>query len=381
MAALDVQPQASPNSQFLTRISDLPVVNQTWNYATSTYDKVKGSNPLVNYTLTTAEKSVQFAADQVKPVVHKFEKPIELVDGLACKGLGKIEALAPAIKKTPTEILEDTKQLYNDTIVQRYKGIKNYGTETVSAVKNYGTQKASDLLASPYGQLLTNKVDGALTFTENYMDYYLPPTVEETQQVLEGIQEEKDKPAVRERVGSLSSKMKSRVYANLVQTLQARSQESLSKLSQTLDLIQSVARDTMAARLWEELSKEQHQAEEGGNESLDGRLLLVARALTQQLIHTYQIAAGLTQTLPKDLQERLATARTYTQDLYTQFSQAQVVADLTSSILSQSIQKLHFLEQVFPKTSLKPVENNSTEKSETEAHEVGENSKPTENSQ
>lgn len=63
------------------------------------------SPTLIKETWSTAENTVNnYAAICVLPVVQTFEKPIHVVDTLACKTLDKVEETLPIVTKTPDEV-------------------------------------------------------------------------------------------------------------------------------------------------------------------------------------------------------------------------------------------------------------------------------------
>jgi len=168
-------------SNFVERVVKLPMVHVAWDYATNTYAHIKESNKLVNFTLTNAEKSVTFVAGQAKPVVMKFEKQIQAVDNLACKGLGTLEEKVPFITKPADEIITDTRNLYVNTVWvwSRYEELKKYGTDKVKSVADFSLEKANAILGKEVVDSLLNSVDGALVITEMYIDRFLPPTEDE----------------------------------------------------------------------------------------------------------------------------------------------------------------------------------------------------------
>ena len=57
--------------QFWTRMSSLPVVTTALGQVCSLYERTKGSNVLVRYTLGTAESTVYVVVGNMMPVVTK----------------------------------------------------------------------------------------------------------------------------------------------------------------------------------------------------------------------------------------------------------------------------------------------------------------------
>lgn len=59
---------------------------------------------MIKRTLSKAEDTAKFAAQFAVPVVHTLEKPIHVVDNLACKTLDKMEDTLPAMTQTPEQV-------------------------------------------------------------------------------------------------------------------------------------------------------------------------------------------------------------------------------------------------------------------------------------
>lgn len=364
MAKTQETPEGRLNSEFVNRVVSLPVVTFAWDYASNTYGRIKESNRLFNYTFSTAEKTVLFAAEQAVPVVQKFEKQFHAVDELATKGLDRLEKTAPIITKSPDEIIGETKKLYSSTVqngVNKYEGLKSYGTEKVKAARDYGIDKAVMMLNTPYGLQLVNSVDGAINLTESCVDYYLPALEEE---------KENDSPvkdgAVFDKVGRLSNKMRRRMYRHAMKNLrnlQKRSRESIDKLNHTVDLIQYAKTNLAltnqkvfttlgtvqnhASWLWEELNKNEEEKNTNNEKNLEQQILSVARQITKQMVKTYNDTTSVVQLLPVNVQQRLSTTRDYSIELYNQFTKTTHLDDLTSVMLNQVQQNLRFIEETF----------------------------------
>ncbi|XP_054721137.1 perilipin-3-like [Uloborus diversus] len=214
-------------SHFVERVVKLPVVHVAWGYATNTYSHLKESNKLVNFTLTNAEKSVTFVAEQAKPVVLKFEKQIQVVDDLACKGLGTLEEKVPFITKPAEEILGDTRKLYNSTVHSSVESIRKYGTDRVKSVTDYGLDKANAIFGNRLVQSMLTTVDGALVVTDRFIDHLLPPSDDEKKK--DGQENSKEvTPLVR--LLHISNKLRLRAYNTLSVKLESAQERSIEIL-------------------------------------------------------------------------------------------------------------------------------------------------------
>lgn len=300
-------------SYFVERVVKLPMVNVAWDYATSTYTHLKESNKLVNFTLTNAEKSVSFVAEQAKPVVRKFEKQIQAVDTLACKGLGTLEEKVPIITKRPEQIIGETRKLYSDAVSSRIEGIRSYSNGKVKSVADYGFQKAVDIFGSHVVQSVVTSVDGALVITEHVLDVILPPVDEESQNDVNSV-DEKEKKSVLARVAHLSSKLRYRAYKHLSHQVKNVQEMALTLQDKALTVVivplvvaAQNAKDGLEAAqnyakaLWDSLSKEESE------EDKHGVVMRLARLGVRELLTAY---ASLRSILPGQKSETDATEST-----------------------------------------------------------------------
>lgn len=300
-------------SHFVERVVKLPMVHVAWDYATSTYTHLKESNKLVNFTLTNAEKSVSFVAEQAKPVVRKFEKQIQAVDTLACRGLGTLEEKVPLITKRPEQIIGETRKLYSDAVSSRIEGIRSYSNGKVKSVADYGLQKAVDIFGSHLVQSVVTSVDGALVITEHVLDLILPPVDEEFQNDVNNV-DEKEKKSVLARVAHLSSKLRYRAYKHLSQKVKNVQEMALTVQDRALTVVivplvmfaQSAKEGVEAAQnyakaLWETLTKEESEEDE------HGVLMRLARFGAKELLTVY---ASLRSILPGQKSEESETEST-----------------------------------------------------------------------
>lgn len=100
------------------RVNQIPIVNLAVTAGFTQYDKLKSSNVTVGGVISQAEKMAAYLWSQVQPVVNKLQDPIDKADKLACKTLDYVEASVPAIKKSPQEIISDSKSKYSQVVEQ-----------------------------------------------------------------------------------------------------------------------------------------------------------------------------------------------------------------------------------------------------------------------
>jgi hypothetical protein len=187
----------------LSRLQSLPLVNSALNLAADGYSRFKSYNRLLSATLSKAEQSLSFMASTAQPVIQKFEKPIHLADNIAVQGLNKLQEKVPAISKSPEEIKDGTKKLFEDG-VNRIEVVRKYSTDKIQGIKDYGVNKVNGVLDLPIIRVFVNSIDTAIDLTNKTVDHYLPATANEPA-------ESKDRSVVV-RMSHLSEKMRRRMY-------------------------------------------------------------------------------------------------------------------------------------------------------------------------
>ncbi|XP_065348616.1 lipid storage droplets surface-binding protein 2-like isoform X4 [Cloeon dipterum] len=119
------------------RIAKIPVVESSMNIASDVYSRVKESNSMINWTLSTAENTVSKAVEHAIPVAEKMEKHLKRVDSILCSSLDYVEAKVPAVKLPPHEIYENTHKLVESKLqpaLERASELKQKGAEKVRSL-------------------------------------------------------------------------------------------------------------------------------------------------------------------------------------------------------------------------------------------------------
>merc|ERR1712136_410891 len=99
---------------------------------------------LIKRTLSKAEDTAKYAAQLAAPVVQTLERPIHVVDTLACKTLDKMEDSLPAITHTPEQIMESTRNYVNEKL----QPVQN----KVDLVCNMGNELSDRISNNPLGE-------------------------------------------------------------------------------------------------------------------------------------------------------------------------------------------------------------------------------------
>ncbi|XP_064121671.1 lipid storage droplets surface-binding protein 2-like [Macrobrachium nipponense] len=103
----------SPTPAFTARVLALPVLTEAVHRALDVYEDTKTRNDAMGAALRAAEASMRVAASGAMPLATPIVNTVGgwgVVDEWACRGLDKVEKVAPIIKKQPREIIHSTRQ-------------------------------------------------------------------------------------------------------------------------------------------------------------------------------------------------------------------------------------------------------------------------------
>ncbi|KAF8791837.1 Perilipin-2 like protein [Argiope bruennichi] len=317
-------------SEFLEKVSEIPVVNAAKEYSTAAYNQVKQMNRFTAAALSAAENAALYFALTAKPFLEKVQPQAQVIDHLACTGLDAVKEKAPFLMKPPEELVDEARKLCSSTVEAGY-------------------QKARD----------------ALVGTEELVDRLIPPAFGEgsNEAVI-------DSDSVPERASKLTSKIGLRLYGHGVKHLipiHKLSQESVSKLLYTVELMQQLKENyakksvqeyvdeakIKATWIWEELNKEPVEEPEAKDalKNLEHRMLSLARRTTSILVHAYNVTAVPLSSLPTNYQDGFRTASKYATELFTQFDQATKAGEVTVTVLQGLRSKITDLEKVIQRLS------------------------------
>lgn len=237
-------PQAGENQnlfaslQSLDRMLQLPVVDATWQQTQNVYGKVKEYNPLLNWAFGTAEDVVHRAVSISAPLVHKFDRPLQLVDQTLVKGIDRLEVSAPIIKEQPQEIYNQAKSKVLGTVkpyTERVCELRQASQQRAASLKELSWKKANEVLATQYGSMAVNSFDTTAQVAERLLDYYFPKCegdVEEDNAPISA----KDDPVLHtvQTVGRLSNKVARRVYRTVSKQVKSLRKEDVRDYVATL---------------------------------------------------------------------------------------------------------------------------------------------------
>ncbi|XP_063814783.1 perilipin-2-like [Pseudophryne corroboree] len=352
----------------VVRLINLPLVSSTYDMVSSAYIHTKDNHPYLKSMCNVAERSVKtitsVAVTSARPILQRLEPQIALANNIACIGLDKIEVKLPILYQPTDKVVSTASEAVlgvKDVVVQsisgvvgRTKGAVQDGVEMTKAAVNGGI---STIMGSSVAQMVSNRVDAALTTSESLLEQYLPPTDEELVKEstkTEGFEVAAGKPSYYVRLGSLSTKARKRAYRQAltrVMDVKCRSQEAIAQLQNTVDLIEFARKNMNGANqkihdaqdrmyyTWVEWTKSTGQQASGEAESveqIESRTLTIARHLTLQLQTTCLSLVTGVQGLPQNIQSKAQNIRVMATEVYQNFRSASSIRDMSDGLLATS---------------------------------------------
>ncbi|XP_030635860.1 perilipin-2 [Chanos chanos] len=371
-------PMEVTNQNVVTRVVNLPLVSSTYDMVTNAYCNTKDSYPYIKSVCEVAEVGVRTitaaALSTAMPLIGKLEPQISLANDLACKGLDKIEKTLPILHQPSGQIMTNAKEAVTgakEAVTGTVNGAKDSVSNTLNGVMDRTRCAVQDrvemtrtmvsggvntVMESRVGKLVSSGLDTVLSTSENLVDQYLPGTEAEQEneiKMTKGFDDHSDTPSYYVRLGSLSSKLRQRAYHRAVAKVRdakQRSQESISQLNHTMDLIEYARKNLDGANqkltdklnsLLERKSKSQKNAENesaGDHEAehIESRTLAIAQGLTQQLQTTCLELVSSLQGLPKHVQDQAMSVSQSAMEVYSNFNKATAFNDLSDTVLTTS---------------------------------------------
>ncbi|XP_047623551.1 perilipin-2 isoform X3 [Phacochoerus africanus] len=261
MASVAVEPQPS----VVTRVANLPLVSSTYDLVSSAYISTKDQYPYLKSLCEMAEKGVKtitsVAMSGALPIIQKLEPQIAIANTYACKGLDRIEEKLPILNQPTNQVVANAKGAVTgakDAMTTTVTGAKDCVASTITEVvdktkeavtgsvektKSVVNGSINTVLGSRMMQLVSSGVEKAFTKSELLVDQYLPLTEEELEKEAKKVEgfDMVQKPSYYIRLGSLSTKLRSRAYQQAltrVKEVKQKSQETISQLHSTVNLIE-----------------------------------------------------------------------------------------------------------------------------------------------
>ncbi|KAL7880157.1 hypothetical protein SRHO_G00024110 [Serrasalmus rhombeus] len=369
-------PMEITTQNVVTRVANLPLVSSTYDMVSNVYCNTKDNHPYIKSIFDAAEMGVKsltsVALTSALPIIGKLEPQISLANDLACKGLDKIEKTLPLLHQPSEQLVASAKEVVTgakEAVSETMNGAKYTVSLTLSGVvgRTRGAVQESvvktrlvvsggvyTVMESRVGKLVSNGMDTALSTSESLVERYLPET--EAKQECEtnstiGFDSDTDEPSYYVRLGSLSTKLRQRAYQKAVTKVhdaKKRSQESISQLNHAMDMIEYTKKNIDGAnqKMHDKLSTlmdwrsrspstmESDSDPDSEAEQIESRTLAITRNLTQQLQTTCLTFVSSLQGLPQNIQEQAVSISHLAMEVYTRFSKAAALGDLSDTVLT-----------------------------------------------
>ncbi|KAG8521328.1 Perilipin-2 [Galemys pyrenaicus] len=362
----------------VTRVASLPLVSSTYDLVSSAYVTTKDQHPYLKSVCEIAEKGMKtitsVAVTSALPIIQRLEPQIAIANTYACKGLDRIEEKLPILNQPTDQVVANAKGAVigakdamtttvtgaKDSVASTITGVmdktKGAVTDSVEKTKSVVNGSINTVLGSRMVQLVSSGVENALTKSEVLVDQYLPLTEEELEKEAKKVEgfEVVQKPSYYIRLGSLSTKLRSRAYQQAlsrVKEAKQKSQETISQLHSTVNMIEFARKNAHSANqkiqdaqdklchTWVEWKRsigyddtdESHCAEH-----IESRTLAIARNLTQQLQTTCHTLLNSIEGLPQNFQDQASHLGMMAGDLYSVFRNAASFKEVSDNLLTSS---------------------------------------------
>lgn len=382
-----VSAAGDPQPSVVTRVANLPLVSSTYDLVSSAYVTTKDQYPYLKSVCEIAEKGVKtitsVAVMSALPIIQKLEPQIAIANTYACMGLDRIEEKLPILNQPTNQVVASAKDAVTgakDAVTTTVTGAKDSVASTITGVmdKTKGAvtgsvektmsvvnDRINTVMGSRMMQLVSSGVENALTTSELLVDQYLPLTEEELEKEAKKVEgfDSVQKPSYYIRLGSLSTKLRSRAYQQAlsrVKEAKQKSQETISQLHSTVKLIEFARENVHSAnqriqdaqdRLylsWVEWKRsvgyddtdESHCAEH-----IESHTLAIARNLTQQLQTTCSTLLSNIQGLPQNIQDQASHLGVMAGDIYSVFRNASSFKEVSDVFLTSSKGQLQKMKE------------------------------------
>ncbi|XP_019894491.1 lipid storage droplets surface-binding protein 1 isoform X3 [Musca domestica] len=299
-------PSTKLHLESIDRIGSIPLVETSLKHAELIYGKVKTSNRLFNWYFETAEYTITSAYESVMPAVKLFESPLKRLDNVVCKSLDILEQHIPLVYLPPemTIILGlkmywNTKEYMSDHLVRPV-------LKRADSVKQIGNA----VLESPITTFAAERLDGALTVGDKFVDKYLIPIDGEADQT-DAPNEDNNAETPNEK-GAIkaihhgqrfSRKLKRRLTQRTLaeaRALKKQSKEAIHVLIYAAELIATDPKLALqkAKELWSYLSQDEPE-NQARPTTLEQLIVLLTRESARRLVHMVNFGANVAANIPK----------------------------------------------------------------------------------
>ncbi|TDG47546.1 hypothetical protein AWZ03_005985 [Drosophila navojoa] len=295
---------AGLHMEAIDRITSIPLVESSVKRVEHIYDKVKNNNRLFSWYFETAEATISAAYETVQPAVKLFEMPIKRLDNVMCKSLDILEQRIPLVYLPPEMMYWNTKEYMSDHLVRPV-------LKRADSVKQIGNA----VLESPLTTYAADRIDGAFTAGDKFVDKYLVP-IHTDQDQTDAPQDDDNEPtgAVANERGAikaihhgqrfsrkLTRRLTQRTFAE-ARALKKQSKEAIHVLIYAAELIATDPKLAMqkAKELWGYLSADEPE-NQARPVTLEQLIVLLTRESARRVVHFVNYTANVANNLPKHL--------------------------------------------------------------------------------
>ncbi|XP_037728734.1 lipid storage droplets surface-binding protein 1 isoform X2 [Drosophila subpulchrella] len=283
----------------IDRIGSIPLVESSVKRVETIYDKVKNNNRLFSWYFETAEATISAAYETIQPAVKLFEPSIQRLDNVMCKSLDILEQRIPLVYLPPEMMYWNTKEYMSDHLVRPV-------LKRADSVKLIGNA----VLESPLTTYAADRIDGAFTAGDKFVDKYLVPI--QTDQT-DGPQED-DNDTVPDERGAIkaihhgqrfSRKLKRRLTQRTIaeaRALKKQSKEAIHVLIYAAELIATDPKQAVqkAKELWVYLSADEPE-NQARPATLEQLIVLLTRESVRRVVHLVNFSAHMAANIPRNL--------------------------------------------------------------------------------
>ncbi|XP_020811244.1 lipid storage droplets surface-binding protein 1 isoform X2 [Drosophila serrata] len=285
----------------IDRIGSIPLVETSVKRVENLYGKVKNNNRLFSWYFETAEATISAAYDTVQPAVKLFEPSIRRLDNVMCKSLDILEQRIPLVYLPPEMMYWNTKEYMSDHLVRPV-------LKRADSVKQIGNA----VLESPLTTYAADRIDGAFTAGDKFVDKYLVPI--STDQDQTDAPQEDDNEAVPDERGAIkaihhgqrfSRKLKRRLTQRTIaeaRALKKQSKEAIHVLIYAAELIATDPKQALqrAKELWVYLSADEPE-NQARPATLEQLIVLLTRESARRVVHLVNFSAHVAANIPRHL--------------------------------------------------------------------------------
>ncbi|XP_022224606.2 lipid storage droplets surface-binding protein 1 [Drosophila obscura] len=288
----------------IDRIGSIPLVESSVKRVENIYGKVKNNNRLFSWYFDAAEATISAAYGSVQPAVKLFEHPLKRLDNVMCKSLDILEQRIPLVYLPPEMMYWNTKEYMSDHLVRPV-------LKRADSVKQIGNA----VLESPLTTYAADRIDGAFTAGDKFVDKYLVPI--STDQDQTDAPQEDDSEAARAALNEkgaikaihhgqrFSRKLKRRLTQRTIaeaRALKKQSKVAIHVLIYAVELIASDPKQAMqkAKELWAYLSADEPE-NQARPATLEQLIVLLTRESARRVVHLVNFSATVASNIPRNL--------------------------------------------------------------------------------